>query len=128
MSFGIKTTTAKSQVDHLINTVDAIRPITAELLSRKAYHQDFGICDHVNNDPLDLVRMHPKENFIEGGPRRTWQRKYVNFRLANTTNLNITEFFQLPYPDACFLVELSQSVASNQANVLGDLDRELKKM
>ncbi|ARV76751.1 hypothetical protein PHABIO_120 [Pseudomonas phage Phabio] len=106
----------------------AIRPVTAELVTRKAYHRDYGICDHVDDDPIDLMRLHDKENIIEGGPRRTWQRKYFNYRLGDITRLNILEFFQLPYSDARFFVEMAESQSVQESITTRQVTREIQNI
>lgn len=98
----------------------------AELMTRKAYHRDFGICAHEGDDPIDLMRLHDKENIIEGGPRRTWQRKYFNYRLGDITRLNILEFFQLPYSDALYFVELAESQSVQETINARQADREIR--
>lgn len=107
-SFGLEEL-SHSQLEDLYSTTGSMRSVVTEMVTRKAYHQDRGICTHQHNDPLDLVRMHPKEDIIEGGPRRTWMRKYVNLRLGEITKCSLIEFFELPFDDAMFLVELAES-------------------
>lgn len=115
-TFGRGEDQSTENFDRLVYELGAVRPVMAELMTRKAYHRDYGICDHVDDDPIDLMRLHPKEDIVEGGPRRTWQRKYFNFRLGDITRLSITEFFQLPYSDAVFFVEMAES-ESVQENI-----------
>lgn len=105
----------------------ALRPISATLMTRRAYQQDFGICDHDGEDPIDLMRLHDKEDIIEGGPRRTWQRKYFNHRLGDITRLSITEFFELPYTDALFFVEMASSAAVQEDINARRADMDLSK-
>lgn len=106
----------------------AVRPVTAQLMTRRAYQQDFGICDHDGEDPIDLMRLHPKEDIIEGGPRRTWQRKYFNYRLGDITRLNILEFFQLPYSDALFYIEMAESQTVQESIASRTVERELRNI
>lgn len=111
--------------DALVYELGAVRPVTAELVTRKAYQKDFGICDHEDDDPIDLMRLHDKENIIEGGPRRTWQRKYFNYRLGDITRLNVVEFFELPYSDALFYVEMAESQSVQEAVIARKTEREI---
>lgn len=106
----------------------AIRPVTAELVTRKAYQKDYGICDHADDDPIDLMRLHDKENIIEGGPRRTWQRKYFNYRLGDITRLNILEFFQLPYNDALFYVEMAESASVQESIIARQTTNDIRNI
>lgn len=108
LSFGLQEI-EDSRLEELYMTQGPMRPVVTQMVTRKAYQQDRGICTHQTNDPLDLVRLHPKENIIEGGPRRTWQRKFVNFRLHMVNGLSINEFFELPFDDARFMVLLAES-------------------
>lgn len=114
--------------DTLVYELGAVRPVTAELVTRKAYHKDYGICEHDGDDPIDLMRLHDKENIIEGGPRRTWQRKYFNYRLGDITRLNILEFFQLPYSDALFYVEMAESHSVQENLAARNTDREIRAL
>lgn len=103
-----------------------MRPVVTQMVTRKAYQRDRGICTHQTNDPLDLVKLHPKENIIEGGPRRTWIRKFINYRVSQFTGLSLIEFFELPYDDAAFLVELSESSSIQEGLTANQLLRGLK--
>lgn len=118
LSFGLQEVD-NSNLEELYLTQGPMRPVVTQMVTRKAYQRDRGICTHENDDPLDLVRLHPKENIIEGGPRRTWMRKFVNFRISQITGMSLLEFFEMPYDDAAFLVELSES-ASLQEGVNAD--------
>lgn len=118
LSFGLEEV-QDSKLEELYLTMGPMRPVVTQMVTRKAYQRDRGICSHEGDDPLDLVRLHPKENIIEGGPRRTWMRKFVNFRITQFSGLSMLEFFDMPYDDASFLVELAES-ASIQEGVTAD--------
>lgn len=92
------------------------------MFTREAYQKDFGICDNDNKDPFDLVRMHPKENIIEGGPVRTWIRKYVKWRIIDVIGLNMTEFFDLPYSEAVFCAELAEAKMLQNNKIAKDIE------
>lgn len=125
-SFGLHTVNGTSEFDELIRTLDAVRPTTAEMLSRRGYHRDYGICVHDPEklDPLDLVRLHPKEDIWEGGPERTWIRKYVNYKIKDTYGLDLETFLGLPYYSACFLVEMAEAALSKR----GPVDAAVKQI
>jgi hypothetical protein len=125
LSFGLQEI-ENSALEELYLSTGAMRPVVTQMVTRKAYHQDRGICTHQTNDPLDLVRMHPKENIIEGGPRRTWIRKFINYRIAQFTGMSLNEFFELPYDDAVFIVELSESSSIQEGIQATQLMRGLK--
>lgn len=97
-------------------------------MTRKAYHRDYGICMHEDDDPIDLMRLHPKEDIIEGGPRRTWQRRYFNYRLGDITRLSITEFFELPYSDALFYVEMAESTSVQESIHARQAERDMRNL
>ncbi len=120
LTFGLKELDHSELERHYVET-GAMRPVVTQMVTRKAYQQDRGICTHQTNDPLDLIRLHPKEDIVEGGPRRTWQRKFVNYRLAAITNLSINEFFELPYDDAMFYIELGESKSVQESVAAGRL-------
>lgn len=120
LTFGL-TDLDDSELERLYVDVGPMRPVVTQMVTRKAYHRDRGICTHQTDDPLDLIRLHPKEDIVEGGPRRTWQRKFVNYRLAAITNLSINEFFELPFDDAMFYIELSESKSVQESVAAGRL-------
>ncbi|BEG72717.1 hypothetical protein [Pseudomonas phage PA1C] len=126
-SFGRKTVNGKSAFDELVRTLDAVRPAIAEMLTRKAYHKDYGIFDHDSPeaDPLDLVRMHPKENVVEGGPERTWIRKFVNYKINDIYGLSLLEFFELPFNDCLFMIELAESKAIQSTSQARQIEKDL---
>lgn len=117
-----------SHFDELVYEMGAVRPVVAELMTRKAYHRDYGICMHEGDDPIDLMRLHPKEDIIEGGPRRTWQRRYFNYRLGDITRLSITEFFELPYSDALFYVEMAESTSVQESIHARQAERDMRNL
>ena len=125
LSFGLQEID-NSQLEELYLTMGAMRPVVTQMVTRKAYQRDRGICTHQTNNPLDLVTLHPKENIIEGGPRRTWIRKFINYRVAQFTGMSLVEFFELPYDDAAFLVELSESSSLQEGITTSQLLRGLK--
>jgi len=98
-----------SELERIYMETGPMRSVVTQMVTRKAYHRDRGICTHQTDDPLDLVRLHPKEDIIEGGPRRTWIRKFINYRIGIVTGLGILEYFELPFDDARFMAELCES-------------------
>ncbi|ABY63293.1 hypothetical protein ST201phi2-1p135 [Pseudomonas phage 201phi2-1] len=98
-----------SELERVYMETGPMRSVVTQMVTRKAYHRDRGISTHQTDDPLDLVRLHPKEDIIEGGPRRTWIRKFINYRIGIVTGLGILEYFELPFDDARFMAELCES-------------------
>lgn len=125
MSFGLYEV-ENSHLEELYISQGAMRPVVTQMVTRKAYHRDRDICQHATDDPLDLVRLHPKEDIIEGGPRRTWQRKFINYRINQLTGLNIIEFFELAYDDAAFMIEMAKSANTQEDLTASALMRGLK--
>lgn len=107
-TFGLKDID-NSELERVYVDTGPMRSVVTQMVTRKAYHRDRGICMHQTDDPLDLVKLHPKEDIIEGGPRRTWIRKFVNYRIGIVTGMNLLDFFELAYDDANFIVELCES-------------------
>lgn len=107
-TFGLKEI-IDSELEKVYIDTGPMRAVVAQMVTRKAYHRDRGICMHETNDPLDLVKLHPKEDIIEGGPMRTWIRKFVNYRVGEITRLSLVEFFELPFDTARFTVEMCES-------------------
>ncbi|AEH03497.1 hypothetical protein AVT69_gp072 [Pseudomonas phage PhiPA3] len=129
-TFGLEPSTKVVQLTELINNLDAVRPTVAEMLTRKAYHHDYGIFDHSapHATPLDLVKLHPKEDIWEGGPEFTWMRKYVNLNIGEISRLNIDEFFELPYPRALFLTKLAEYKSTIGDSKIKELEKEIQGM
>lgn len=100
----------------------------AELMTRKAYHRDYGICDHEDDDPVDLMRLHDKEDIIEGGPRRSWQRKYFKYNLGDITRLDVLKFFELPYSDALFYLEMAETQSMQENVISRKADNDITKL
>lgn len=100
-----------SALDECYRTLGAVRPVMAEMMTRKAYYQDFGIYTAEElEDPLNLVRYNQKLDVIEGGPKRSWIRKFFVHNIKDAFGLNITEFLELPFSEARFMMEIAESV------------------
>lgn len=125
LSFGLEEV-ENSRLEDLYMTQGPMRPVVTEMVTRKAYQQDRGICTHQTNDPLDLVRMHPKENIVEGGPKRTWQRKYANFRIKDIWGVSVLDFFELAFDEARFYVEYAESASVQEGVSANQLLNGLK--
>lgn len=123
-TFGLKEID-NSALERVYTDTGPMRSVVTQMVTRKAYHQDRGICMHQTDDPLDLVRLHPKEDIIEGGPRRTWIRKFINYRIGIASGLNLLDFFELPFDDARFIVELCESKSVQEGIQAGQLFRGL---
>lgn len=123
-TFGLKDVD-NSELERVYAETGPMRSVIAQMVTRKAYHRDRGICTHQTDDPLDLVRLHPKEDIIEGGPRRTWIRKFINYRIHAVSGLSMIEFFELPFDDASFLTELCESKGVQESIQAGQLLRGL---
>ena len=128
LSFGLNTVNGESEFDELVSTAGAMLPTTTEMVTRRAYYNDFGVIPRdQSDDPLDLVRMHPKEDIVEGGVQRTWLRAYLRCQLYQL-GIMMHEFFDLPYHDALFLTELGESKSVQDSVMASNLSREMTKM
>lgn len=121
-SFGLRDV-ENSELERIYSEIGPMRSVVTQMVTRKAYHRDRGICTHQIDDPLDLVKLHPKEDIVEGGPRRTWIRKFVNYRIGIVANISIIEFFELSFDDARFLTELCESQSIQESIQAGQLLR-----
>lgn len=78
----------------------------AERLLREAYLIDYEIrpANHQPH-PLDVVRAYDKEDVVEGGAMRALMRKYTRFNIKENWNVSWTEFKDLPFDEAMFMIE-----------------------
>lgn len=82
----------------------------AEMVTRKAYYEDHGIYTASElEDPLNLVRHHPKLDPVEGGARRSWIRKYHLHNVKDAFGLSYNEFMELPFSEARFMMEIAEN-------------------
>ncbi len=110
-SFGLtRSTQNESKLDELYRTLGVVRPVIAEMLTRRAYLKDYGILDENSDaDPLAICTYQPKLDVVEGGPNRSWIRRYYNSGIKDSFNLSLTEFFECDYSNVLFLLELAES-------------------
>lgn len=127
-SYGYGKGKAHGNVLTLRNTGPVVRPVIAERMMRVAYQQEYGICDHEANGyhPLDVVTMHPKEDYVEGGAVRTLQRKYLNLDIWDTWHVSLNEFMEMPYPDAMFVIEVAEHLKQKKIAEAKRLSDEMR--
>lgn len=132
--FGLTTLESENQLDVLLRELDAVRPTTAEFLTRLAYQTDYGIYNHDllrNKRPLAMVRMHEKEDVVEGGYLFSRIRRYHINRIYKHFGLNLIEFMELPQYVIELLFEITQVesvVNESQAHALQqELNNSLNK-
>jgi hypothetical protein len=106
-----------------------VRPAIAERLLRTAYQTEYGIFDHPNhgNFPLDCVKLHPKEDFIEGGAVRSNMRKFARLEVGDIFKVSWNEFKDLPFDEAQFMLEYAESAFNRKASDTGTLTRQLER-
>ena len=110
-TFGLtRSSGGESRIDHLIRTLGVVRPVVAEILTRKAYMEDYDLMTPKElEDNMSVVLHTDKINIVEGGARRSWTRKYFNNGILQNFGLNLNEFFASNYTDVKFMIELSES-------------------
>jgi len=115
LGFGLDKVGQWGELDTLLRDCPAVRPTTAERLSKAAYQSEYGIYDHTHphKHPLATVMMHAKEDVWEGGPELTHIRRYHAHRYATLFNMSLDEYFAMPYYRAEFLYELVKSTSEN---------------
>lgn len=126
--FGLTNIEQESQVDAMLAELPAVRPTTAELLTLAAYQTDYGIYDHERLKgvkPLALVRMHDKENIVEGGLLYSHIRRYHVSRIYKHFGLNLTDFLALPLHVVDLLYDIAQSESVKSDADARELQREL---
>lgn len=96
------------------------------MLTRKAFYEDFGIFSAEQlTDPLTLVKYSDKLDVIEGGTKRSWMRRFAIHNVKESFGLSINEFWQTPYSEAKFMMEIAES---NKLGVdVAKLSKELEK-
>lgn len=111
LTFGLDRVGKPGSIDDLLENAPAVRPSTAERMTREAYQTEYGICDHKSpfRHPFASVLLHPKENAVEGGPYRSILRKYVHYRIWDTWHLSIKDFLASDYPDAMYYLQVCES-------------------
>lgn len=96
------------------------------MLMREAYLHDYNIASKEDTSPLKLHTLYPKEDYIEGGLRRRYIRNFANYDIGNLFNISLLDFFELPYPDAVYICEMSKQISETKASQLGNLESSLK--
>lgn len=132
-SFGRNGRPSGGEIERLFAEMDAVRPATAEMLLREAYLVDFDIRPVTHQaHPLDLVRLYPKEDVVEGGAVRSMMRKYLRYGIKEQWGISYNEFMELPYDEAAFMLEVSETDAlrkvSEQGRTKRDMERDLASM
>lgn len=99
----------------------------AELAMRVAYDTEYGIYDHntAHRSPMALVRMHPKEQLIEGGPLYKLVREYHSFKVYKEFGISLTEYLELPR----FVTELLLGICKEETKAaIKAADKQLNAM
>lgn len=125
VGFGLTRLGQRGQLDALLEELPAVRPTTAELITRNYYQTEYGIYDHAKargDRPLALVALHDKEDVVEGGMLFTYVRAFFNYRL-HQRGLSLNEFLELPY----HVVELILDIAREEENQDHKRQEDMKK-
>lgn len=114
-NFGYPELETRTEVDWLLENVNQVDSLSAQLLLREAYETSYAIANHRHNEthPWSLVLLQSKEDYAHYG---TLYRTIHLFRLrdiAKRFGLNLTEYLELP-----------REVITVLANICEQEDRE----
>lgn len=132
-SFGLRGRPRGGLLEQLQEEAGAIRPSTAEILLREAYLDDYEIrpVGHKPH-PLDIVRLFPKEDVIEGGSVRSLMRKFDRYNIKERWNISWPEFKELPFDEAMYMLEVGEfdmlRRIDEQSKLKRDMDKEVRSM
>ncbi len=111
-------------LSELLAVAQPVDGFTASILAMEAYDTTFGLHSHDNdNEPLSLVTMHKKEQFVESGRLRTTMRAFRKHRVAHHYGLSLNEFLSMPrYLNRMILAdcEESEKEEAQRAKALAD--------
>jgi hypothetical protein len=96
--FGLSRIGQKGRLEGLLENASNLDSMTAQLVLREAYDEDYGIYDHSSEQgrPLALVGKHVKEDYHEyGGLYRAIYQFNVN-EVHKNWGFTLTEFLDLP--------------------------------
>lgn len=128
LAFGRKGRPADGRINALIYDAPAVSPVLAEKLMREAYLDDYQIRPrNVAPHPLDCVRKYDKEDTVEGGPVRSLMRKFSRYEIQSAYGISWTEFKELPYDEAAFMLEQGEASAIRKVDSQGRITREMEK-
>lgn len=100
-----------------------------QILLRELYQQFYGIHEgnpSAKGDSLDLVRMSPKEGFLDCGPV---QQAMEEFRLNNLKEhwgISVVEWLNMPRPYAMYLMKSSKALTDKHLKDITDSARDLE--
>lgn len=119
----------ESELDRLLSELPAIRPTSAELITRMAYQTEYGIFDHQKHGysrPLASVAFHDKEDVLEGGPLFTHIRKYHSRQIYKSFGLSLLEFMDLPVYITQLIYDIADNDAVSSDAVYRDVEKDMK--
>lgn len=131
LSFGLDRVNKRGQLDVLLRDLPAVRPTTAEILTRTAYQTEYGIFNHddphaAHRRPLALVAMHTKENVMEGSTYLSALRRFYNFKINTTFTISAKDFFALPVWETELYFEMAASTMEQAAQRGKKLERQMQ--
>lgn len=69
----------------------------ASILTMESYDLTYGLHSHEDsNDPLSLIGMHPKENYLHNGRLQTTIRAFRTHKVGTHMHMSLQEFLALP--------------------------------
>lgn len=108
------TAAALDELGHIIQRAPQQTGITAQLALREVYERNYGIHEYGANDsPVDLMRLHPKENTSEWSTGYQRIRRFIWLEIYKETGMNLKDFFDMPreYTDLVFRIVADRSAS-----------------
>lgn len=130
-SFGLDRVNKRGQLDVLLRDLPAVRPTSAEIMTRVAYQTEYGIFNHddphaAKRRPLALVAMHPKENVMEGSTYLSALRRFYSFKINTTFTISAKDFFDLPVWETEVYFDMAASTMEQAAQRGKKLERQMQ--
>lgn len=120
-----------TQLDLILQSQGPFRPTTARWVTEACYQKEHEIFDHgdaraLKEHPLGLVRLHDKENVLEGGRLYKEIRLFATYRIHEHFGIDIDAYFDLPPHIARFLLDVSRSITQQESKQTDHLAEQFK--
>jgi hypothetical protein len=127
LSFGLIDDDAITEMQRLKETLPAVSPIHARLLTTIAYQTEFGIFNHQHDHrrPLAPVAFHDKEDTLEGSQWFSHIRKYYHYRIGKVFNMSLDEFMSQPPVITNLLYDIAKSDATQHEKTATSVQKQM---
>lgn len=128
-TFGLQNT--KDYLTRLLENVDRVDSITAQMLVVSAYETDFGIFNHpahARTTPYALARMSFKEDYLTDGVREEYAKNFRRARVRHHYGYNFTEFLELEMWFADFIIDDCNAAEKEESKRAGNILSESEAM